>query len=448
MAILISAAHPFYPAQLNLAHFASTYLPADVFSRMCIMFEKKKLFVIGIDVHGGNSNGFINQFLWCLKTKRYAHRIRSQFKYLKVKPDILCRTNKYSTKNTIKLVFPELLEKKKKKESVNYFCRVHGKIPKSDCYFYKNSIKYSIKKDLNQNTLYCKYCNENIKRKKTYQYFLEFNKLNTLIIKIIEMQPDKKLKRILSNIFNNSDFFEWEFTRDHDYNGFIFPFDNKKKLYIWVESLIFKLTSFIKNKMTFTNIMCFFGKNIIQYYLFVFPIFLYHGVKYENLLQFSIRGFCINTNNKEFLDLSKIKKKNIEFIRFFLIYKVNNNYKDFSLSEKIYFNIIKDVLQKKFFAFLELTKEKISNALTINFSKDSYINSSYYKRIFTYFNEGSLKKILHYLENNVIYEKEEFVLSYILVYNVLNCILPKEIKKYSVFKTTGKGFIDFPLILK
>ena len=50
--IITTAAFPFIPAEINIAHMASTYIPADVYNRFMNLFGNDAFLVCATDVHG------------------------------------------------------------------------------------------------------------------------------------------------------------------------------------------------------------------------------------------------------------------------------------------------------------------------------------------------------------------------------------------------------------
>ena len=50
--IVVTAAYPFIPAEINMAHMASTYIPADIYFRFLRQLKKEVVLVSATDVHG------------------------------------------------------------------------------------------------------------------------------------------------------------------------------------------------------------------------------------------------------------------------------------------------------------------------------------------------------------------------------------------------------------
>lgn len=466
---LITAAHPFIPVEVNLAHIAGTYLPADIYNRLSKFFDAPCTFITGVDVHGRQA-----------KKEREKREISSSelsdlffIKYsellnkLNIIPNMFIRTDSSELKEIIEYGFKNLAKNNMiyKKNSNQYYCTTCDDIiPKSNLHtsdISEQRFKPVCKDSVNLENLLCKECGNLIKEVEQETWFMDLKRDEWLKC-IFEKQPFKITKKVLNGIYEG-DFLEWDLARNN-YYGIAMPLDRNKQLYVWNDSLFAKLLGLdcsaaeISEKIQDYKMVSFFGKNILPYYSLVFPIILRHGFGVENPeIQFCTRGFCnFNESTADLLNLSTaLNLYDRDLLRFYSAYTVKDDIFDFNLDSSMLVRTINSILIKTFGKFFE----KASNLLI---KSDYEINGNIEKKnglkdkLFLLYDGGNVRRILLELEQytkkeydkirnkEIISSQSEFnelLDSFLITYDVLSCYVPDMIKKFKICESDSYGFL-------
>lgn len=396
---VVTSAFPFVPADLNLAHFSSTYVPADVAYRYLKSFKYNVIQVNATDVHSffaskdGVSidnkyveyyNNFYIELYKKLNINYDNYFMTSDIEHIKITQDAIRNLKEEQ----------QLLEKK----SYTYICKkCNGFIP-------YNKVKLNEIEE-------CPYCGG-----KEYEEFLSMHWWLRLSDK------KKELKKIISELdlqFEVKNFLlsqidlleDWDFTRNNQF-GIQFPYDNNLTVYLWFESLIgyySLIKKFIKGD-TNIHFIHFFGKNIMYYHGLVWPIILKYALNLSASFKLSARGFWNEEESQnEMLDVSKvIEKYDPDYLRFYIIYKVTDNIKDFKMTVDDFIDVINRVLISKIinlnYRVFCILKRK--NTVPINEGNINYF-SEYIQQIHDKLNKNEINGILKIIIDVInIYNKK------------------------------------------
>lgn len=339
--IVVSSAFPFVPAELNLAHFASTYIPADVYSRFLKIFEIPNIHVCATDVHSimASQDGRKRDLQLC---NEYHKQYIDIFKLMEIKFDYYIRTD---DQKHIATVNDALLRLNKKrllytKKTTNLIC--------NDCKIYlplrlafkAKKINFKDAKNpeelLSQNEFVCPYCNS----RNGYiickdQFFLKTTIFENFLNEKSNSYKSSKLRNIVKG-FLKQGLEDWVISRNNNI-GIPFPLSPvDKSIYIWFESLLCYYTLCCEaNSTTNPNFVHFIGKNIIYYHTIIWPILLKEGLNLTDFkLNISPRGFLqFNKSDKNLIDIkSSLKMFPCDYLRFYCLYKSKDSLNDYNFS--------------------------------------------------------------------------------------------------------------------
>ncbi len=357
--IIVTAAYPFIPAELNMAHMASTYIPADAYSRFIKLLGYDCRFVSATDVHGISVQNLLKS-----KDKRkeeviqqYHEYYQECFRLLNVKYDEYKRTDCRQVKD---LVIESLYRLKEtgyiiKKKSDNYLCKTCNEyLPRryrtiGSGYTATHKMKINSKEE----HLKCAFCgSEEIELQSIDHWFLSLKKGEALISQRIGRQKDIFVKNYLTSIVKQG-LKEWDFTREN-YFGLPIPFEREKYIYLWYESLVAYLILFDYMGGKF-RIKHFMGKNIVYYHGIIWPLLLECGLLVKPLdMQICAKGFMdMNKSDQVLIDIkAAVNKYPKDYIRFYAIYRVPDSFQDFYFSEENFRKVTNSVLCQQIGGFL------------------------------------------------------------------------------------------------
>lgn len=335
---IITTAFPFVPAQLNLAHFSSTYVPADIIYRYLKLFNYKVFQVNATDVHSffASKDGISIDEKQVIEFNDEYNRL---YELMHIDYDNYMLTSDYNHIKYVQAVINELYKYNQliTKESYSYFCKkCKGFLP------YKMVEAKEIEN--------CPYCGSSDFEKFSSEHWwlrLEDKKEEiSSILNSMILQDDVK-KFLYSQLKNVQD---WDFTRDNKF-GILFPLDKRLSLYLWFESLIGYYSLILKFEFEDSkiNFIHFFGKNIIYYHGIVWPIILKHGINSNAKIALSVRGFWNEKeSDNDLLDIrNAIKKYDADYLRFYIAYKVTDDINDFKFKTQDFINVINEILIKR-----------------------------------------------------------------------------------------------------
>lgn len=284
---VITAAFPFIPAELSLAHFASTYLPADIFYKFMKLQDYDCIFLSATDVHGT----WIKKKLLAAESdysalvSHWDNIYRSNFQSMRID---FSHYHITSDKILEKLVHDSLWSLRNNNhiyqdETTVFQCEMCFELlPKRFRNIGGRTTKTGkIELDFNDKQTQCSFCGSNdIAEKISQHWFLDLSKHEETIRKVISNFKSPAVKNYLLSTVNKG-LQPWNFTRDN-YLGIKVPFSEDKFVYLWFDSLLGYLIEIEKSnllhnidEMTFYH---FCGKNIVYYHGIIWPVLLSKGV--------------------------------------------------------------------------------------------------------------------------------------------------------------------------
>lgn len=337
MKIVTTAAYPFIPAELLLAHIASTYLPADVYHRFMKKSGCEAYLVCATDVHGvwvkreAQKENVSTQSI----IEKWHGIYQKQFSDLHIKFDIYSQTDTKDLHDVVnhslnKLRNDSLIELR---NTDSYYCQsCHEFLPKRlrlKAVDQSNTgkLKYG-------NVIECGFCGgDDVKSDSSPHWFMKLNSSINDINIFLEKQNLPYIKSSLA-AFVRDDLDDWNFTRDKGYHGIKLPFqDSDHRLYLWYDSLLCYITLIPPNiKLNEVSFRHFMGKNILYYHGVVWP-FLLKNVFQEQPkdIQLSARGFLnIDKSSHQLIKIEEaLKIFPADFVRFYLSYKTPDSMVDY-----------------------------------------------------------------------------------------------------------------------
>ena len=350
--IIVTAAYPFIPARLNMAHMASTYVPADVYARFIKLLGYNCQFVSATDIHGISIQNLFKSEKKSNEEiiEEFDEYYKECFRALDIQYDTYLRTDTPEVKTLVYQSLEVLREKGyiKKHESDNYLCKTCNEYLPKRFRVQGVGVTATNKLKLSQDEahLKCAFCgSEDIELQHIEHWFLDLNKGEKLIEKFVEEQNDKVVKNYLISILKQG-LKEWDFTREH-YFGLQIPFeDTNKYIYLWYESLVAYLTLFNYKEGPY-YFKHFMGKNIVYYHGIIWPILLEEGLNVNvEGLQICAKGFMdVSQSEENLIDIKKaMSLYHKDYIRFYAIYRVPNSFNDFYFTEENFKQVINSIL--------------------------------------------------------------------------------------------------------
>lgn len=389
--IVVTAAYPFIPAEINMAHFASTYIPADICFRFLKEIGKNVTFVSATDVHGisiknlaKGKNTDINTII-----DSYHQKYLSIFEQMGIYFNYYARTDTTKVEESVRRSVTRLYEKEKiyRKKSINYLCKNCGEyLPKH----YRLSTGYKTATDKmilssEMSALKCFFCHsEEIEKEEIEHWFLKFDdECKQIISRVVNNQNNKYVKNYLKSILDNG-LQDWDFTRDN-YWGLKFPIKtnvNEQYIYLWYESLIAYLSLFDYDCGDHVLLKHFMSKNIVYYHGIIWPVLLYLGIpgtsNFE--LQISDKGFLnINESDPILVNVrSALDNFERDYLRFYVSYLVKDNITDFKFVKTQFIDIINSILCKNIGGFFKRCRNIIYKynitTVPLKFVRDNFFD--------------------------------------------------------------------------
>ncbi len=316
---IVTTAFPFVPVELGIHHFASTYLPADIFVRALRMMGKDVFFVNATDYHSiyAAKNGKQDVSL-C----EHMHRLYlDNYKTMNISFDHIISTDDVkhieTVKNALKLLRADNLIYDK--DSLDIYCRVCNTfIPPS---FVKKT----------NGCERCCICGED---SLAYGYskhaWLKVSQGKETARKCISNLTQQDAAKAANSFLHNLN--DWDFTRQ---NKFGIPYNEELTLYLWFESLIGYYSLVPECFSSDFNFVHFIGKNILYYHAVIWPILLKSITENADVpVDLSVRGFMNPTSNIDVNINNLCHKYGTDIVRFYCAYKVKDCMQDFKLQEK------------------------------------------------------------------------------------------------------------------
>ena len=313
--IMVTAAFPFVPANLNIAHFASTYVPADIYTRALNCLGEKAVLVSATDYHSiyASSNGKEIDIERC---NCFHARYMEMFKTLGIQFDQYMTTEDPDHKSNVIRAYQTLRAKGLvyTEASTDYVCIGCA------CHLPKRLLGDDER---------CPFCrSKDISMVSVDHERLRLNNQLNFLKDYVAQVNQPEVGRILFSSLEKG-IKDWEFTRVN-HLGVSVPGSEGKSFYIWFDSLI-GYDSLAKRSGNIERTVHFIGKNIIYYHGIVWP-FLYQQACNRNYkAQISARGFLLlEQTSQEMLDVKQLAQQfHPDMIRFYLCFKTQDNTKDY-----------------------------------------------------------------------------------------------------------------------
>lgn len=338
---VVTSAFPFVPAELNLAHFSSTYIPADICARFLRMFNKDVINVCATDYHSfyASTDGNNIDYSVC---EKFDKEYKKLFDIMNVKFDNYINTSEDNHKENVKNAIYTLSSCNKLDYKTGYFCECNSCGARLPLTYIEDKFSRIDRKE-------CPFCGGvEFSKENSNHCFLKLSDEHEFLKEEVSNVVDVNLKNFLLSTIN-SGLVDWDFTRDNKY-GMEFPYDSNLSIYLWFDSLV-GYYSLIPNKYKEKNInfMHFFGKNIIYYHGIIWPVmtkYLYNNVKIKNV---SARGFLLfDKTDSNIVNLEEFSKRyDSDYLRFYIASKVKDNIEDFSFTEGGFKFFINNIFIKK-----------------------------------------------------------------------------------------------------
>lgn len=228
--IIVTSAFPFVPAQLNLAHFASTYIPADVYCRFLKIFGKNAIHVSATDFHSfyASKDGNTIDKEMC---KKYDNWYKKLFNIMEINFDNYITTDNNEHIELVNKTIKKLLKSNQLilKDSTSYICK--------ECKSFVPKKIVTSKYEDNDNCNKCPFCGgKEFIEKIGKHYFLKLTDKNKLIKECANDNYQIDIKNML-NAISNQILEDWDFTRQSKL-GLPCCLDENLSLYLWFESLV------------------------------------------------------------------------------------------------------------------------------------------------------------------------------------------------------------------
>ncbi|NLW26322.1 class I tRNA ligase family protein [Acetivibrio saccincola] len=406
--IITTAAFPFIPAEINIAHMASTYIPADVYNRFMNLFGNDAFLVCATDVHG----------VWVKRElKKSDTDIKSLVdsfhnKYLKIFESLNIKFSNYGrtdSKLLYDLVNDSLVTLKEngfinKKVSKIYYCnQCLEYLPKrfrieSSGTTQTGKLKLDDSDDKN---MVCGFCmSHDVEEVETEHWFMDIPKGVDLIKNEVDKQKDSRVKKYLQSVINNG-LSEWDFTRD-DYYGIRLPFGTKNQyVYLWYDSLVGYLslvpTGQAMDKVAYRH---FLGKNIIYYHGIVWPLILKKGFNFDSIdFQISARGFLnLSATDKELIDVEEaVCNYEPDYLRFYVAHRTPDSFNDFVFTINELKETVNNILCRQVGGFFNRCRSILRNNNVLSVPENGVRNEIFEEtlsRINTYISDMEINKAL------------------------------------------------------
>lgn len=328
--IIVTAAFPFVPATLSVAHVASTYLPSDITARLLRMLGHDARLATAVDVHSvqisrdgrtreGSEPG-------CARAEREYYELLGAWA---IQPEVWFRTDEADHVEYTKHVFDRLAREGalfEKQVAVAICPSCGAAVPRRLATARTNG---------------CPWCEAPALGEEMRSHFhLSVEPYRQAIAGAAAGMPSGT-HRWLAQIME-APLAPWCATRDN-HVGIPLPSGDRRSLYLWFDSLVGYLT--IRRRLTAAHsafdeaeILQFYGKNILYHHGIVQPaLFAALGIPLE--VRASVRGFLLTP-----AVLAPATPGARDAMRMYLTAKVFDGPRDFMLSEAEFAAFMRDVV--------------------------------------------------------------------------------------------------------
>jgi methionyl-tRNA synthetase len=375
-----TAAFIFVPGKLTIAHIASTFLPADIYTKLQKAMGKDCILVSATDVHGiwikrelARTNADYTELI-----QSFHQKYQEEFKKLNIHFDHYGITNDPWLETTVKSSLSNLHKKGliKRKNSVTYICQgCNEHLPKrfrlkGDKLKSTGKVDIYNDEDLEQVCSFCQ--SKDITTTNHKNWFIDLNAGMDQIRSDIEKLKSPQVRNVLLSVLKN-ELSDWDITR-RNYTGFAFPDEMNEEddlfVYLWYESLIGYLLLANNEPQIKNKFVHFLGKNIVYYHGVIWPYILRQALDdYTTEFDISARGFLdLKKTDERLLGIdSVIDLLGVDYTRFYVAFKVNDNIQDFQFSLPEATDIINNILINRVGAFFNRCRKIIYNSEVATF---------------------------------------------------------------------------------
>lgn len=337
---LVTAAFPFVPATLGLAHFASTYLPADLLHRTTRFLGGQSALVSATDVHSiqVSTNG---------RTREGADKICNEYDqiYRKTFSDAAITFDAYLRTDAAEHQIMTHRALSALDDSGHLIFRPCEQLRCADC----GAAPPPRLARLPAGDLKCPWCHsESVLNERADHLFLDLEALRSVIERGIKL-PDGAARWVAAIL--REPLVPWCATRDNEVGMSLHRPMPGKSLYLWFESLVGYATLLAEvvpdaRRAPLFRLRHFFGKNIIYHHAVLWPAIARGALNIENPIEGHVRGFALN-------DCSWAEGKlDSPALRAFTLSKVPDSGADFSLLNDEYHRFESKVWHDKFHGML------------------------------------------------------------------------------------------------
>ena len=327
--ILLTAAFPFVPAELNIAHFASTYVPADIAKRLLQIMGTDAKLVCASDYHSiyASRDGTTTDIELC---QRYHKIYQRLFSLMHICFDSYITTDNPIHRENVKQT--DLLLQKagvvyRQAGQDNMCCQCGCCLPR----------RFQETSEENR----CYFCSgTQIKKVSQPHHFLRLAGSESELRAFAESVSQKDVRNMILQ-YAKQPLVDWDYSR---YNalGVSIPEDEGQSFYIWYDSLVgyYSLAQILGAKPE--RIVHFIGKNIVYYHSAIWQILAKQLFGSSTAIDISARGFLeFDKTPTSFVDLQALTARyHPDFIRFYLAFKVKDSMSDYTFSENDLENIV------------------------------------------------------------------------------------------------------------
>ncbi len=420
----VTAANSYIPIEPSIAGFATTYLPADFQHRLALAMGIPSEFITGIDIKGRYaSRSFLASSFNSVADFHEHHRERFQqaLDSFNVVPSRLVHTDHQALPSYIEHVVHNLKASGAVAltPSENMHCNdCSEELSKSEVRIKGGKPGETLKgKELHgDEELCCLLCGgDKVQVSHSEQWTLNLSRTEKLKELVDGLARTKTLEKMVQAVWD-SDFEQWTFSRDKKYNGSRMPGDSERVLYLWFDSLVSKFLPAdpstppekVSEQICGQSVKSFFGRAILPYYSLVFPSLLQNGYGADQPdIQLCSRGYC--HEDEAFTKLNKdlpalFKAYDVDEFRFYCAYTVNDDVRDFKLTENEFQRVNKNIFHGVFTNFLTRAQAGFTSVGTTITNVDfglipeetTYINSC--------IEDGQPRKALLYVESMALKE--------------------------------------------
>jgi methionyl-tRNA synthetase len=337
--LIVTSAFPFAPAEINLAHVASTYLPADIYCRYQRTLGRDSRHVCGTDVHSvaASHDGVSRDEILC---KTCDIRYREQFARMGIQFDVYERTDHPDHVATVSAALERLLHRGKISHRPTTVLRCEGCgafLPRRLALDPTAALEGLDRFDLARvaKSSICPFCSSRrICCLPSQHWFLSVESCRAQIAAASERLRRPDVRERVENLMKGT-LPDWNFSRDNSV-GLPISFDpDGKTLYLWFESLIAYQTMAGLAGIENPVFHHFIGKNIVYYHGIIWPILLAEALgRTDCEFQLSVRGFMDLSKTDASLCQIETALSNypVDYLRFYLATRVPDRELDFYLS--------------------------------------------------------------------------------------------------------------------